>query len=326
MILEFPEYYNKFQCIADRCPDTCCRDWELDLDDETYYRYQVVPGAFGEKIRGLIREDGEYRYFPLREDGFCPFYDRDGLCSIIKKLGYDALCQACDEYPRYFGCCGDYEQRDLSLSCPEAGRLLFESDAPVRYFRIRMPDEEEDPNEGVDTALRDRVLYERDRVLSSLREEDGLSCRDKLKKAGIFFPCTPEETAELCRKQEEMNAKWDGELARIEKAAGEAKTLYPAFAAAVPMADAWFAKLASYFVFRYWIDAYFASADSGKPLSFDPEIRFACRSLQQILLQCLAVFSEKGSFSREDMIFVCHIFSRQVEHSDVNVALFQKEN
>ena len=35
-----PDYYNKFTCIADKCPDNCCRGWEIDIDEDTldYYK------------------------------------------------------------------------------------------------------------------------------------------------------------------------------------------------------------------------------------------------------------------------------------------------
>ena len=34
MILRVPEYYNEFECIADKCTDSCCRGWEVDVDEE----------------------------------------------------------------------------------------------------------------------------------------------------------------------------------------------------------------------------------------------------------------------------------------------------
>lgn len=322
MILEFPPYYSKFQCVAGNCPDTCCRDWELDLDDETYYRYQVVPGPLGEKIRGLIREEDGYRFFPLTKEGFCPFYDgSDGLCGLIKKLGPDILCQACDEYPRYFGCCGNYEQRDLSLSCPEAGRLFFETPGIPRLLRVKLPDsEEQDPLTKEETDRLQAVLAERNRVLESLRGAAGEDLESDLKAAGIFFPAAPQEVADLCSKQEEMNTRWKAQKAGILAAAVHYADWNEAFVRAVPGEQDWFFKLAAYFVFRYWIDAYFAENEE---LDFAPQIRLTCRCLVQLRLMCLAAFHEKGHFTVEDMVWTCHLFSRQVEHSDENLDLFR---
>ena len=36
MIVRYPDYYEKFACIAGACEDTCCAGWEIDLDEETY--------------------------------------------------------------------------------------------------------------------------------------------------------------------------------------------------------------------------------------------------------------------------------------------------
>ena len=34
MLNTVPDYYKKFSCIADKCPDTCCAGWEIVVDDE----------------------------------------------------------------------------------------------------------------------------------------------------------------------------------------------------------------------------------------------------------------------------------------------------
>ena len=55
MILRYPEYYEKFSCIAGRCEDTCCAGWEIDIDDASYEYYMQVPGKFGERLRSSIK-------------------------------------------------------------------------------------------------------------------------------------------------------------------------------------------------------------------------------------------------------------------------------
>ena len=109
MIIEYPEYYNRFRCIADRCPDTCCAGWEVDVDEDMYYYYKVVPGKIGEKIRSHMVEDGDEKYFPLTKEGRCPFLDDKNLCEIYSALGEESLCRVCTEYPRYYMEIGNYE-------------------------------------------------------------------------------------------------------------------------------------------------------------------------------------------------------------------------
>ena len=56
MIFRYPDYYEKFSCIAGACEDTCCAGWEIDIDDKSYEYYKTVGGAFGEMLRQNIKE------------------------------------------------------------------------------------------------------------------------------------------------------------------------------------------------------------------------------------------------------------------------------
>ena len=31
-----PDYYKDFQCIADKCKDSCCIGWEIMIDSKSY--------------------------------------------------------------------------------------------------------------------------------------------------------------------------------------------------------------------------------------------------------------------------------------------------
>ena len=57
-ILE-PDYASSFRCLAGACPDTCCKDWEIILDEDTLARYQELPGAFGDEVRAALTQDAE---------------------------------------------------------------------------------------------------------------------------------------------------------------------------------------------------------------------------------------------------------------------------
>ena len=98
MLLRMPGYCEKFRCIADRCIDSCCVGWEIDVDSRTAAYYESVSGDFGERLRKNI-SDG---CFVLDRDERCPFLNERGLCDIIIELGEDKLCQICSDHPRYF--------------------------------------------------------------------------------------------------------------------------------------------------------------------------------------------------------------------------------
>ena len=31
----YPSFYQPFSCIANRCEDSCCKDWDIDVDSAT---------------------------------------------------------------------------------------------------------------------------------------------------------------------------------------------------------------------------------------------------------------------------------------------------
>ena len=54
MVFRVPSYYKNFRCIADKCPDNCCRGWEIDIDEDTLDYYKDLKGPMAEKILSLI--------------------------------------------------------------------------------------------------------------------------------------------------------------------------------------------------------------------------------------------------------------------------------
>ena len=150
MILRVPEYYDEFSCIASRCKDSCCAGWEIDIDDESYEYYRSVEGSFGDRLREsmFVAEDDGYR-FKLKGPKRCAMLNDNNLCDLYTALGEEALCEVCTEYPRFSLVYGQVEQKALSLSCEEVGRILFGRTEPEQLIDIELPgdceDDEEDP-------------------------------------------------------------------------------------------------------------------------------------------------------------------------------------
>ena len=38
-----PSYYKKFKCIAGECKHSCCKGWEIDIDEKSLARYENIP-------------------------------------------------------------------------------------------------------------------------------------------------------------------------------------------------------------------------------------------------------------------------------------------
>ena len=121
-----PHYYDQFRCLADRCPDSCCHEWEVSVDSESAQNYLTLPGSLGDALRQSLKcsEDG---YYLQITDNRCPMWRNDGLCQIQCHLGHDALCQTCRDFPRLRHDYGDFVELGLELSCPEAARLILTS-------------------------------------------------------------------------------------------------------------------------------------------------------------------------------------------------------
>lgn len=122
----YPDYYKKFRCIADRCEDSCCAGWQIVVDDASAEKYQSVPGEIGETLRSamMLDEEGD-RVFRLKNDN-CPFWEESGLCAIHRQIGEEYLCRTCQQFPRAVQDYGTFVEHDLSLSCPEAARLILD--------------------------------------------------------------------------------------------------------------------------------------------------------------------------------------------------------
>lgn len=130
MITTRPDYYDKFKCIADKCTDSCCIGWEIDIDPETLEIYENESGELGEKLKKNIRD----RSFLLTEDERCPFLKSDGLCELICRKGEGFLCEICTEHPRYYEYCGDHVDMGVGLCCEEACCLLFSELKPLTFI------------------------------------------------------------------------------------------------------------------------------------------------------------------------------------------------
>ena len=140
MELIYPSYYKIFSCIASRCPDSCCHEWDVQVDAEAAARWRSMEGDLGDALRKyLYDEDGET--YLRNEQGRCPMWRTDGLCRIQAERGHDELCTVCQQFPRLRHDYGDFQELGLELSCPEAARLILQS--PLELVTETVPGGEE---------------------------------------------------------------------------------------------------------------------------------------------------------------------------------------
>jgi hypothetical protein len=119
MNTHFPDYYQDFKCIADKCRHTCCAGWEIDVDDDSLVRFKDHPDIM-KNISG--------NSIILKEDERCPFLLENGLCDMILKHGEDFLCDICTEHPRFYNDYGDHIEGGIGLVCEEACRIILDKE------------------------------------------------------------------------------------------------------------------------------------------------------------------------------------------------------
>ena len=163
MIIRKPIFYDSFRCLAGSCPDSCCQEWDVAVDDHSAAYYRELPGALGDALRQHLYREEDCWYLQI-QNRRCPMWQQDGLCRIQAQLGEQALCQVCREFPRLRHDYGDFAELGLELSCPEAARLMLA--APIAStIECTIPGGE-DPE--YDRADMDLLLRSRSQALELL--------------------------------------------------------------------------------------------------------------------------------------------------------------
>ncbi len=158
-----PAYYNQFQCLAGKCPDSCCKEWVIDIDADSAAKYFSMEGPLGDNLRQFLKSTEDGTILEIK-NGRCPMWRQDGLCEIQAQLGHDALCKTCREYPRIRHDYGDFVELGLELSCPEAARLILT--APDRSYNVTSSTQTETPEYDQNTM--NTLLRSRKEILSFL--------------------------------------------------------------------------------------------------------------------------------------------------------------
>ncbi len=292
-----PSYYPMFRCIAGACRHTCCANWEVDIDPETYDKYMNMSGAFAERIRSsiVVEDDGSSTgeaHFVLRPDGRCPMLRDDGLCDLILACGEKALCRVCDEHPRFFNYRSDVIECGIGLSCEAAIPLILGWDKGFEMVDVPLPggadldlDDviEEEPDE-----LEIEVYEARDNAIRAASDRSAaLSERVRMLGGPLW---DSGRRLEVMKKLESLSQEWVSIYSRIDAAADPFTVLDD------PQYSLQFENMLVYFLFRYpWEGA-----------------RLACELLLMVADCVIANPSV-------DLFDIVREFSSNVEYSDCNI-------
>jgi lysine-N-methylase len=133
-----PDYADDFRCIGSACEDSCCEEWTIYVDQDAFEKYKTLPAG---PLRTIIDKNilrtpeaaqatgdsatANFAKIRLNASHKCPLLSADGLCQIQTEHGEEFLPQMCANYPRITYRTGGAMEKVLSLSCPEAARIVL---------------------------------------------------------------------------------------------------------------------------------------------------------------------------------------------------------
>ena len=144
MLYTYPDYYDEFSCVASECEDTCCAGWQIQIDDKSMEKYK-------EEHKDDGRIDWENEVFHHCDGKRCAFLNEMNLCDMYTQWGEKSLCVTCDRYPRHIEEFENVREFTLSLSCPEVAKIILSLKEKVTF--IDKEDDEIEEDEDFDELM-----------------------------------------------------------------------------------------------------------------------------------------------------------------------------
>lgn len=136
-------YVTQFQCLQDACEDSCCEGMHVLLEDSERERLltQTLPSP---ELHAQLAENLKVLSPPLygyslelakTPQGACALM-REGLCSLHRDLGEQALPNTCARFPRETTQRAQRLEVTGALACPEMTRLCLFEDHSLEWVDI----------------------------------------------------------------------------------------------------------------------------------------------------------------------------------------------
>ena len=114
---------SRFACLGDKCEDTCCQNWSMQIDPKTLSLYRDK----APELLASTEETEDGVIMRKSANGTCVKLE-GGLCGIQMGHGKTFLGDACYFYPRVTRNLGAQTIMTATLSCPEVARLALGED------------------------------------------------------------------------------------------------------------------------------------------------------------------------------------------------------
>lgn len=302
MKLITPSFYRDFKCIAGDCPDSCCQGWEVDADAESLGYYKTLKGSIRERIDSVLDND-EYgnTVFRLADKKRCPFLNKDNLCDMHIAIGGEHTPYTCRTFPRFINDFGGTREMGISFSCPVASDMMWELEEKFD-FSSEVNDLPPSLND-IDAQLYFKLLSARKKAYDIV-QNSALPLNQRLVELLDFgaelqkdISCCEEgregiHFSEVFYNPEVINAEW---VKKVKNADFDASVLNTKSNENIAM----------YFLYRYFLNAV-----------FDSDV------LSKIKMAVIGVLIP--TYFGNDS-WTIHLWSKETEHSDLNMERYIKE-
>lgn len=142
-----PAIYSSFQCIADRCQNNCCHDWNIRFSKKDYLKVKRAPKT--PELEELARQamhrlpDGQRTLENYAEfcsgTGKCALQQENGLCALQLGCGEETLPLVCRQFPRHKLNSPMGRLHSLSTACEAVVELLWNTPEGMEFCEDMLP-------------------------------------------------------------------------------------------------------------------------------------------------------------------------------------------
>ncbi|MDD6666940.1 MAG: flagellin lysine-N-methylase [Lachnospiraceae bacterium] len=351
-----PSYYDTFRCTAGDCPDTCCQGWQIIIDPESIEKYKANPELWNYVKDSIDWKASEEGPTYLLKDRKCTHLTPDGLCEMQVKYGFDALCQVCQKFPRHVEEFDGERELSIDLSCPEGARMVLE-DTDGSFISYDDDLEENEDYEDFDYFLYTELYDARETLFSMISDSNAsypsatiAELMESMISLGeIWQNCLDEnnvyeinEAHELPKKSspftwqnekrlfsklydlELLRPEWIETVDRTYKTIFASEENYRKACLELEKYDSFVRRILRYMIYVYFDGAVYDDKIYAK-LAF---------SVYCVRWTFFVFFSDQGNGrdllsaqekepDMEALIRAVYIFSREVEHSDLNISILE---
>lgn len=333
----FP-YMEDFHCLAGACPDSCCKGWEVVIDEPTLQTYRQCSKPIGDRIRNVLTKNEDQEWiFQNQKNGNCPFWNAKKLCDLQLQADDALLCDTCRMFPRIPQNYTLFTEHVLSLACPEAAKKVLTQEEPFHAVFSHQDDSPAIPEEELPYSLDWMAcLRETRSILLQLLQNPSLLLSDALcyglhyvqqlqdwieEKTDDFpqmqsIAAKPdflyqEAILHMYDNMEWMTPEWADWMQQI-RLHPVTKTDLQAFQTVADDLIPAFRNFCSYYLYLYWLQA----IEHGNVLL---QYQKLLAALYEITVISAWKLRETGSYALSDCIQIVQLYAKEVMHDAENV-------